>query len=64
MLVLTRRLEESIMIGDNIKITIVQIKGKLVRIGIEAPEQVKVFREEVYDILKTEKEIKNAEKCL
>jgi carbon storage regulator len=48
MLVLTRKLGESITIDDNIKITVVQIKGKQVRIGIQAPQDTKIHREEVY----------------
>ena len=48
MLVLTRKLGESIAIDDHIKIRIVQIKGKQVRIGIEAPKDTKIHREEVY----------------
>ena len=48
MLVLTRKLGESIAIDDNIKIVVVQIKGKQVRLGIEAPKDTKIHREEVY----------------
>lgn len=48
MLVLTRKLGESIAIDDHIKIRVVQIKGKQVRLGIEAPKQTKIHREEVY----------------
>ncbi len=48
MLVLTRKLGESIAIDDNIKIVIVQIKGKQVRLGIKAPPETKIHREEVY----------------
>jgi carbon storage regulator len=48
MLVLTRKLGESIAIDDNIKITVVQIKGKQVRLGIKAPSDTKIHREEVY----------------
>ena len=48
MLVLTRKIGELIVIGDNIKIKIVEIKGKQVRIGIEAPRSVQVNREEIY----------------
>lgn len=48
MLVLTRKLGESIAIDDNIKITVVQIKGKQVRLGIQAPSDTKIHREEVY----------------
>ena len=48
MLVLTRKIGEQIVIGDNIKIKIVEIKGRQVRIGIEAPRSVEVNREEIY----------------
>jgi carbon storage regulator len=52
MLVLTRKLGESIAIDDHIKITVVQIKGKQVRLGIEAPIETKIHREEVYLAIK------------
>ena len=48
MLVLTRKLGESIAIDDHIKIRVVQIKGKQVRLGIQAPKDTKIHREEVY----------------
>jgi carbon storage regulator len=48
MLVLTRKLGESIAIDDHIKIIVVQIKGKQVRLGIKAPKETKIHREEVY----------------
>ena len=48
MLVLTRKLGESIAIGDDIKVSIIEIKGKQVRLGIEAPQQTAVHREEIY----------------
>lgn len=57
MLVLTRKVGEGIIIGDGIKITVVEIKGGGVRIGIEAPESVKIHRQEVYQrILQENKE--------
>lgn len=49
MLVLTRKLNETIKIGDNIEITVVGISGDNVRIGIEAPREVKILRSEVYE---------------
>ena len=52
MLILTRKLGESIRIGDNIKITVSDIKGKQIRIGIDAPRDVTVHREEVYQMIK------------
>jgi carbon storage regulator len=48
MLVLTRKLGESIAIDDHIKVVVVQIKGKQVRLGIQAPKETKIHREEVY----------------
>jgi len=47
MLVLTRKLDEAIQIGDNIKITVLRVKGNTVRIGIEAPKSVRVIRDEL-----------------
>jgi len=49
MLVLTRKLGEGIIIGDNITIKIIEMKGGSVRIGIEAPRENKIYRQEVYD---------------
>jgi carbon storage regulator len=54
MLVLTRKLGESIAIDDHIKIRVVQIKGKQVRLGIEAPKDTKIHREEVYQAIQTQ----------
>lgn len=54
MLVLSRHRDESIMIGDNIVITIVDIRGDKVRIGIQAPTNVPVHREEIYEAIKRE----------
>lgn len=48
MLVLTRRPGESILIGDDIKITVVKIKGRMARIGIDAPRHVAIHRQEIY----------------
>ena len=56
MLVLTRKLGESIAIDDHIKIVVVQIKGKQVRLGIQAPKETKIHREEVYDAIKQSNE--------
>ena len=49
MLVLTRRPGESIVVGENIVITVIEIKGGQVRIGIDAPREVDVYREEIYE---------------
>jgi carbon storage regulator len=53
MLVLTRKLGESIAIDDHIKIMVVQIKGKQVRLGIQAPKETKIHRQEVYETIQT-----------
>lgn len=51
MLVLSRRRDESIIIGDNIVITVVDIRGDKVRLGIDAPKEVPVYRREVYEAI-------------
>lgn len=51
MLVLTRRANESIVIGDEIVVTILEVRGDQVRVGIEAPRSVSVHRQEVFDAL-------------
>jgi carbon storage regulator len=48
MLVLTRRAGESVMIGDNVTITVLEARGDVIRLGIQAPRDVQVHREEVY----------------
>jgi carbon storage regulator len=57
MLVLTRKLNESIMIGDDVKITIVDVKGEQVKLGITAPREVSVHREEVYREIQKENQL-------
>ena len=54
MLVLSRRIDERIMIGDQIEISVVDIKGDQVKIGIQAPGSVKVYRKEVYQAIQKE----------
>ncbi len=54
MLVLSRQRDETIMIGDEIEITVVDIRGDKVRLGINAPRQVDVHRKEVYEAIKRE----------
>ncbi|MBP7844922.1 MAG: carbon storage regulator CsrA [Proteobacteria bacterium] len=54
MLVLTRKIGEAIVIDDDIKITVVQVKGKQVRIGVEAPRETKIHREEIYKAIQAE----------
>lgn len=52
MLVLTRRLGEAITIGENIKVVIVEVDSHQVKIGIEAPREIEVYREELYERIK------------
>jgi len=59
MLVLSRNVEESIMIGDDVKITITDIGKSKVRLGIEAPKSISVHRQEVYDAIQKDKKDKN-----
>lgn len=56
MLVLSRHIDESIMIGDDVELTIVDIRGDKVRIGITAPASVAVHRKEVYEAIRSENE--------
>lgn len=55
MLILTRRVGETLMIGDEIMVTILGIKGNQVRIGVHAPKEVSIHREEVYQRIQAEK---------
>jgi len=55
MLVLSRQKDESIMIGDDVEITIVDVRGDKVRLGIAAPKSIPVHRREVYDAIQREK---------
>lgn len=56
MLILTRRVGETIMIGDEVTITVLGVKGNQVRIGVNAPKSVAVHREEIYERIKREKQ--------
>jgi len=60
MLVLSRQKDESIMIGDDVEVTIVDVRGDKVRLGITAPRSIPVHRREVYEAIKREKAEKQA----
>ena len=61
MLVLSRQKDESIIIGDDVEITIVDVRGDKVRLGINAPREISVHRKEVYDAIQREKAQKENE---
>ncbi len=54
MLILTRRVGETLMIGDEVSVTVLGVKGNQVRIGVNAPREVSVHREEIYERIKQE----------
>ena len=56
MLILTRRIGETLMVGDKVKVTVLGVKGNQVRLGVDAPRDVAVHREEIYDRIQKEKE--------
>ncbi len=59
MLILTRKIGESLIIGDDVTVSVLGVKGNQVRIGISAPKEVTVHREEIYDRIKKEKDSGN-----
>ncbi len=63
MLVLSRQKDESIIIGDDVEITIVDVRGDKVRLGINAPRSISVHRKEIYEAIQREKTEKAAEEA-
>ncbi len=59
MLILTRRVGETLVVGDDVTVTVLGVKGNQVRIGVKAPRDVSVHREEIYERIKQEENQKN-----
>lgn len=61
MLILTRRVGETVMIGDSVTVTVLGVKGNQVRLGVNAPKDVAVHREEIYERIKREQDTPGGE---
>ena len=61
MLILTRRIGETLMVGDDVTITVLGVKGNQVRIGVNAPKDVAVHREEIYQRIQKEKTVEDGD---
>ena len=59
MLILTRRIGESVVIGDDVGITVLGVKGNQVRLGVKAPKEIAVHREEIYERIRQERDQPN-----